>query len=111
MEICFASPFEADPDLWKVRVDLNFPDRVDTYFSIGGDAMDALLNAFVVARRQLEAEPKRWTRFPECDDDWHWFPVIPPSLGLGFDLVIREIVDREHEKFCTNKTRKSGNVS
>jgi hypothetical protein len=105
MEIRFSSPFESDSDLWKVEVSLDFPDRQDTFFAIGGDAMDALLNAFVVARRQLEAEPKRWIRFPKCDDDWHWLPVIPPPLGFSFDLIIREAIDREHENFCTSRKK------
>ena len=66
----------------------------------GGDAFDALLNAFTLARNFLEKEKDAWTRFPEQPEPWHWFPVIPPSLGKRFDSIVRKAVDAEHRKFC-----------
>lgn len=89
-------------NLWLTTVDFS-GSQTESVSAKGTDSVDSLLNALSLIRQRLNTMEGKFARFPDDSEPWHYFPVIPPSLGSRFDHVIQQAIEAEHEKFCRSE--------
>ena len=103
LEIELTKPEQIEIDLWELELRLRFPERTLAETIVATDGIDCLLNAMQYVRGILEEDPRKWVRFPGTEDDWHWFPAIPPCHGRDFDQIVSKVIYDEQTKYCRRK--------